>query len=198
MRTFVPLVLVLAAGCLLRTSEPPRFFRPESSAIDGPVEVDPGTSATAAVPVRLRSVEAGPFLRERIVWRTSAVEYGQYEQRRWRELPAVYVERALSTALLATPGVRLSDDLHASALRAEVVAFDEVLVPAHVASVGIEVSLHDGARRLLEHTFTADVPIVDDDPISMARAMGHALDDVSSQVARSVAARLSTQSQMRQ
>ena len=188
MRPTLALVLVLSAGCFLRASDPPRFFRPESAAIDGPSVVAPEAPASGGVAVRLRSVEAGPFLRERIVWRTSAYEYGLYEQRRWRELPAAYVERALGTALLSTPGVRLSDDVHAATLRAEVVAFDEVLAPAHVASVAVAVAMHDGPRRLLDHTFSSDVPIADDDPVSMARAMGRALDDVASQVAHAIVA----------
>jgi uncharacterized lipoprotein YmbA len=111
-------------------------------------------------------LEGGPFLRERIVWRTSSVEYGLYEQRRWRELPATYVERALTTAFEDAPGVRLSDDSLAPALRVAVVSFDGV--------------------RLLDQTFTAERPIEDADPAAMARAMGRALDEVARQVSAAV------------
>jgi len=125
-------------------------------------------------------------LRERIVWRTPT-EYGMYEQRRWSELPEAYVERALASALQSEAHMELTEDSRAPTLAATVTAFDEVVDPAHVADVAADVVLTraDG-RRLLERGFSAESPIADDDPRSLARAVGAALDDVSGQVARSV------------
>jgi ABC-type uncharacterized transport system auxiliary subunit len=178
-------VLMLVAGCVFRDAAP-RYFRPESAVIDG-AEADP-PPASEGVPVRLRPVHGTPFLRERIVWRVSAVEYGLYEERRWSEPPASYVQRALLAALRRTPGVRLTDDFHAAALQIDVVAFDEVLSPARVANVTLVVLLRDGEqRRLLDRTFSAEAPITRPEPDATAEAMGRALDQVVAEVAAAVA-----------
>ena len=109
-RTWLLAGLVVLGGCLLRTSDSPRFFRPGSAAIDATAEDEAAPPAPGAIAIRLRGVRSEPFLRERIVWRVSEVEYGLYEQRRWIDLPAHYVERALRTRLRETPGLRLTDD----------------------------------------------------------------------------------------
>jgi uncharacterized lipoprotein YmbA len=174
--------LLTVAGCFERSTAEPRFFRPDSALLREPTEAaQDATPSRTAVTIRLRTVEAGPFLRERIVWRASSVEYGMYEQRRWREVPASYVERALRSALRRSGSVRFSDDPHVPSLQIEVVAFDEVLAPAHAAVVEVVVSLHDkSGQMLLDGPFSAEAPIVGDDPVTMARAMGSALDGVAS------------------
>src|SRR5207237_6522053 len=127
---------------------------------------------------------AEPFLRERIVWRVSDVEYGRYDQRRWLDLPAHYVARALAARLQRTPGLRLTDDVAAAALRVDLLAFDDALAPQHEANVALAVGLDDRAHApLLRRTFAARVAVVDDDPASLAKAMGEALDDAVAQVA---------------
>jgi ABC-type uncharacterized transport system auxiliary subunit len=137
--------------------------------------------------IRLRAVRARPFLRERIVWRTPT-EYGMYEQRRWSELPEAYVERAIASALRREAHIEFTNDARAPTLSANVTAFDEVVAPTHVANVAVDASLTaaDG-RRLFERRFSAEAGIADDDPRSIVHAIGVALDDVSAQVARSVA-----------
>jgi ABC-type uncharacterized transport system auxiliary subunit len=175
--------LVVLGGCLLRNPDSPRFFRPGSAALDGTAD-PPATGGTA---IRLRGVRSEPFLHERIVWRVSEVEYGRYEQRRWIDLPAHYVERALQRRLRATPGLRLTDDPQAPALHVVVLAFDDVLAPTHVANVALGVTLEDRKHgHLLERRFDARVGIGDGDPASMAKAMGEALDDAVAQVADAV------------
>jgi len=73
-----------------------------------------------------------------------------------------------------------------------VLAFDDVLAPAHAADVALAVALQDPVRgRLMERTFDARVVIGDGEPASMAIAMGQALDDAVAQVADAV--RLSVQ-----
>ena len=181
-------IAFLASGCLFRDAPAPRFFRPESAALDAP-GVAP--SVVTGVPLRLRPVQGTPLLRERIVWRASAVEYGLYEQRRWSDLPASYVERALESALRATSGVRLTDQPGAAVLRVEVVAFDEVLAPARVAAVSLAVKLIDTERfRLIDRTFSAEAPIANETPAATATAMGKALDDAVTAVAVAVGERL--------
>ena len=184
--------LLVLGGCLLRTPDPPRFFRPDSAALEAAAEDQADPPAAGGIAIRLRGVRSEPFLRERIVWRVSEVEYGLYEQRRWIDLPAHYVEQALGRRLRETPGLRLTNDPQAVALHVDVLAFDDVLAPTHEANVTLAVTLEDRARgRLLMRTLNARAGIENDDPSSMAKAMGQALDDAVAQVADAV--RLSLQ-----
>jgi ABC-type uncharacterized transport system auxiliary subunit len=186
-RAWLVAVLAMVGGCLFRTPDRPRFFRPGSVTLQGAVQDEADPPAAGGIAIRLRGVRSEPFLRERIVWRVSAVEYGLYEQRRWIDLPAHYVDRALRTRLRSTPGLRLTNDPRAVALHIDVIAFDDVLAPAHAANVTLGVTLEDPARgRLLERTFDARVGIGDGEPASMAKAMGEALDDAVAQVADAV------------
>ena len=184
--------LLVLGGCLLRTPDPPRFFRPGSAALEAAAEDQADPPAAGGIAIRLRGVRSEPFLRERIVWRVSEVEYGLYEQRRWIDVPAHYVEQALGRRLRETPGLRLTNDPQAVALHVDVLAFDDVLAPTHEANVTLAVTLEDRAHgRLLTRTLDARVGIENDDPASMATAMGQALDDAVAQVADAV--RLSLQ-----
>ena len=192
MRRTSLLPLVLLGGCLMRNAEP-RFYRPGSAMLAAAAADEREARVGRGVPIRLRGVRAEPFLRERIVWRTSEVEYGLYEQRRWIDLPAHYVERALETRLRSTPGVRLTDDVRAAAVHIDVLAFEEVLAPTHAAHVALAFGVEDPVRgRLLERTVDARVAIADARPASMAQAMGEALDDAVGQVAAALRAGLVT------
>src|SRR5438094_7908239 len=133
--------LLVLGGCLLRTADPPRFFRPSSATLEAAAEDQADPPAAGGIALRLRGVRSEPFLRERIVWRVSDVEYGFYEQRRWIDLPAHYVERALRIRLQSTPGLRLTTDSRAAALRVDVLAFDDLLAPTHAANVALAVAL---------------------------------------------------------
>jgi ABC-type uncharacterized transport system auxiliary subunit len=182
-------IALLASGCLFRNAPGPRFFRPESAALAAAIEAP--SAAADGVPLRLRPVLGTPLLRERIVWRASSVEYGLYEQRRWSDLPASYVKRALENALRATPGIRLTDAPGAATLRVEVIAFDEVLAPARVATVSLAVKLIDtGQFRIIDRTFNAEAPIANQTPAATATAMGRALDDAVAAVAAAVREKL--------
>ncbi len=179
--------MVLCAGCLFRATEAPRFYRPASTALEASdVPPEPATGA----PVRLGSVESAPFLRERIVWRASDVEYGLYEQRRWFELPTRYVRRAVAAALETTPGLRLDESTSAARLDVELLAFDEILAPKHEAHVDIEATLHDGAQKRFERTFSARVAIATGEGAAMAASMGKALDEVVQKIATATASAL--------
>ena len=191
MRTAVAAaVMMMLAGCLFRSSDAPRFYRPASMALDAADDDDAPPAATG-VPVRLQTVRSAPFLRERMVWRSSAVEYGLYEQRRWFELPTRYVRRALSTALQETPGVRLGDASAPARLDVEVLAFDEVMSKHH-AHVVLAVSVRNGTETRLDRTFAAETPINGHDGAAVAEAMGRALDDVVKQVATATARTLAS------
>jgi ABC-type uncharacterized transport system auxiliary subunit len=175
------------AGCLFRAAEPPRFYRPASAALDG-ADDDGREAATASgAAIRLHAVRSAPFLRERMVWRASPVEYGLYEQRRWFELPSRYVRRALTTTLQDTPGLRLTSELAAARLDVEVLAFEEAFSPAHEAHVVLAAALRQGAETRLDRTFAAATPITGDDGAAVAEAMGRALDAVAREVAEAAA-----------
>jgi ABC-type uncharacterized transport system auxiliary subunit len=186
-RAWLVVVQVMLGGCLFHAADPPRFFRPGSVTLETAVGDEADPLATRGIAIRLRGVRAEPFLRERIVWRVSEVEYGLYEQRRWIDLPAHYVEDALRLRLRSTPGLRLTNDPRAVALHVDVLAFDDVLAPAHTANVTLAAALEDPVRgRLLARTFEARVVIGDGEPASMAMAMGQALDDAVAQLAGAV------------
>lgn len=181
---------VALGGCLFRATDAPRFYRPASVALDA-ADDDDAPPPASGTPVRLQSVKSAPFLRERMVWRASDVEYGLYEQRRWFELPTRYVRRALATALDDTPGVRLGDARAAARLDVEILAFDEVL-RAHHAHVVLAVTVRNGTETRLDRTFTAEAPIGGDDGAAVAEAMGRALDEVVKEIATATARTLGT------
>ena len=187
LRLLVVGAALLCAGCLFRTAEAPRFYRPASALLAADAEDAAPPPTVTAVPLRLQGVRSAPFLRERIVWRASSVEYGLYEQRRWFELPSRYVRRALANALAAKPGLRLSDDLQAARLEVEILAFDEVLSPRHEAHVTLAATLRQGGDKRLDRTFSSQVAISDAAGSAMAEAMGKALDDVVRKVADAAA-----------
>jgi ABC-type uncharacterized transport system auxiliary subunit len=187
--------LVALAGCLFRTAEAPRFYRPASTVLaassERAADDEQRAPGTVGTPIRLHAVRSAPFLRERIVWRASPVEYGLYEQRRWFELPSRYVRRALTNALEEMPGLRLDDDVKSARLDVEILAFDEVLAPTHQANVELSVTLREGAEERLDRVYAAQAPINSADPADMADAMGKALDAVVQKVAHAVAKKLS-------
>jgi ABC-type uncharacterized transport system auxiliary subunit len=178
---------LLSAGCLFRTAEAPRFYRPASTLLAATSEGTESAPAASAVPIRLHGVRSAPFLRERIVWRASAVEYGLYEQRRWFELPSRYVRRALRSALAAEPNLRLTDDVQAARLEVEILAFDEVLSPTHEATVTLAATIRQAGDERLDRIFSAQVAIADADGAATAEAMGKALDDAARKVADATA-----------
>jgi ABC-type uncharacterized transport system auxiliary subunit len=183
------LAVVVLAGCLFRTAEAPRFYRPASTTLAAEDREHEPASTTSA-PIRLHAVRSAPFLRERIVWRASPVEYGLYEQRRWFELPSRYVRRALTNALETTPGLHIDDDVKAARLDVEILAFDEVLAPTHQANVELAVTLREGTEERLDRVYAAQAPITSAEPADMADAMGKALDEVVRKVAHAVAGKL--------
>src|SRR5437773_9848519 len=125
--------LLVLGGCLPRTPDPPRFCRPDSAALEAAAEDRAAPPAAGGIAIRLRGIRSEPFLRKRIVWRVSDVEYGLYEQRRWIDLPAHYVERALGGRLRETPGRRPTHDPRAVAPHVDGLAFCDVLVATHAA-----------------------------------------------------------------
>ena len=165
----------LLCACLLGgRPEAPRYFRPGPPArVESALDGAPGAGSTAPA-LRLHRVTSAAHLKERIVWRTSDVEFGFYDTRRWTELPAHYVEQRLSRQLFEVRGLRRATAGRAPLLEVEL--FEEVLTPRHQARLELRVLLFDrkGIARL-ERTFTTVEPIPGDDPVSVSRAIGRAL-----------------------
>jgi uncharacterized lipoprotein YmbA len=169
MRALAVAALVGLSGCFLPDPPAaPRYFTPAAP-----------DEATERVPVavRLGVVRSPLHLREAMTWRRSDVEFGFYEQRRWTELPATYVERALSRELLPA-GAPLPTSPDAPVVSAELRAFEEVLAPVHEARVALAVELADARCVRLRRTFAASRPLDGDDPAAVARGVGEALDEV--------------------
>jgi ABC-type uncharacterized transport system auxiliary subunit len=184
--------VALSACALFRRPDAPRFFDPEPAARAGAPADPAGAVASVKVPVRLGPVRNSGYRRDRIVWRTSEVELGLYEDRRWTDLPSHYVERALARELYERRGMSRPGAKPAVTLLADVVAFDDVVAPTHEAYVAIFVTLvAPDQRQLLVREFTARSPVADSDPASVARAMGVALEDCVSHIVSAVEAVLS-------
>ncbi len=182
----VAAVAALLVGCTVlpqNSYQPPRYFRPELPGLPA-AETPPGESA---LPLYLRPVTAAGHLRERIVWRTSDVEMGFYDLRRWTDLPAEYVEGALEGSLFESGRMRRVAGGHGPSLDVEVRAFDEVLRPVHEVRISLYAQLRDpNHNSLMERAFRVERPVHGDDPTEMARTMGEALQQISEDVAQAV------------
>lgn len=138
--------------------------------------------------LRLRHVGAAAHLRERMVWRSSEVEYGYYETRRWTDLPAAMLEEALARELFETRGLRRTEAALAHALDVELRAFEERTGEEPAARVALVARLFDAdGTALMERTFEASVAIEREEPAAIARAMSRALGEVVRTVASEVA-----------
>ncbi|MEW6742474.1 MAG: ABC-type transport auxiliary lipoprotein family protein [Planctomycetota bacterium] len=184
--------LCLQSACMWGgETEQPRYFTVEMGEVTAAAAA-PAAPVDEGVPaLKLRRVAAASHLRERMVWRLSEVEVGFWESQRWSELPVAYLERALARELFGGGTLRRVAAGDAPALEAELLAFDEVLAPAHEVVVKVAISLVKSDESfLLERVVASRRPVAGDEPASMARAMGAALDDVVKEIARAVEAAL--------
>jgi cholesterol transport system auxiliary component len=151
-------LLVLAPGCaLLSKSDPvvPRYFSPEAAA---PSRPNVAADATG-LELRLGRVNADAYLKDRIVHRDSAFEIGYYDDRVWTEKPEAYVRRALARALFDERGVRQLLSGVGATLDVELVAFEEVRVPAHVARIELVYVVYDDRVVRLSRSVAVERPI---------------------------------------
>lgn len=181
--------LALALGLLLtaclapRQPAEPRYFSPAgtSAASEGETHTAP-----AGPELRLRRVAAADYLRSRMVWRRG-VEVGFYDLLRWTQPPASYVETRLAQELFERGGLRRVARPDAASLAVVLLAFDDVLEPAHEGVVTVSALLVDGSQlALLDRTFSAHRPVAGDQPDDVARALGEALSEVITEVGAAV------------
>jgi ABC-type uncharacterized transport system auxiliary subunit len=182
---------LLFAGCLFHDAPAPRYFTPPSALNESEDPPHNNPAPRVERPVRLRRVRAASYLGEQIVWRSSDVERGLYEQRRWTEFPTRYVERTMLRAIDRTPGLRRVESGQVPLLDLELVSFDEVLAPTHEADVEIVAVLRRPDQvPIFERSFSARQPIAGTEPADAARAIGAALDQVVTEIAAAVVAQI--------
>lgn len=148
--------LALVAGCALLTkSEPvvPRYFSPES--------VEPaGLRATeTGLELRLGRVNSDAYIKDRIVHRDSDFEIGYYDDRVWTDKPEAYVRRALARALFDERGVTQRLSGVGATLDVDIVAFEEVRAPAHVARIKLVYAIYDDRVVRLSRSLVVERPI---------------------------------------
>ena len=189
----------LALGCALTSkSEPisPRYFSPERPIGDT-------RSAPRAVALttslRLGHVSGASYLDQRIVYRDSDYEVGYYQERRWTESPEKYLGRRLARALFEERGIHRVVGGAAPTLEAELVAFEEIRVPARIARVRVIVRLQDQRAVRWEETLTVDQPVIaarmGGGAEQVAEALGLALGGVVDRIAERVASELAALAQ---
>jgi cholesterol transport system auxiliary component len=187
---------LLAAGCALTSkSEPmvPRYFSPER-----PADVDrPSVKPTASPPVaelRLGHVSSASHLEERLVYRDSDYELGYYQERRWTEAPEQYLKRRIARVLFEERGIHQVVGGAAATLELELVAFEEIRAPKHLARVQVIIRLHDQRAVRWEETLTVDQPVPEsragDAAGAAVEALGVALHAVVDRIADRVVTEL--------
>jgi cholesterol transport system auxiliary component len=195
---WMALAALTPACALLSKSEPmtPRFFSPEAVESKTSEPVPP-----TGLEVRLGRVTADAYLKNRIMRRDSAYEITYYDERMWTEKPETYVRRALSRALFDERGARQVISGIATTLDVDVVAFEEVMKPAHVGRVELSYTLYDDRIVLLSRTVEVERPIAEAkgeaaaDAVveALAGAMSAAVDQVASAATAELRAEISAQ-----
>lgn len=179
----LPLLLLGATACV-STPDPPRYFRPLAPAAEG------APAPLSSARLTLARIEAAEHLGERIVWRRSEVEFGFYDQERWTEPPARFLELAVARELFAKRGLRHAER-GAPELQLRLLAMEEILLPQHKARVRVWLRLVDPLREAqLERWVEAEVPVAAEEAPAVARAIGLALDEVVREIADAVTAKL--------
>jgi cholesterol transport system auxiliary component len=149
-------VLALGSGCALLTkSEPvvPRYFSPEAADPAGP------RATATGLELRLGRVDADAYIKDRIIHRDSAFEIGYYDDRVWTEKPQAYVRRALARALFDERGVTQLLSGVGATLDVDVVAFEEVREPVHLARIKLVYEIYDDRVVLLSRSVLVERPI---------------------------------------
>lgn len=193
MKHLVLLSLALALnGCaLLSKGEVPvrRYFSP-----DLPVSSTPPSEQHSTSELRLGRVTAGAAIAERIMFRESEHEVGFYDDRIWTQKPDQYLRRGLTRVLFEEKGLRSVMRGAAPTLDVELINFEEVKKPQHVARVKIAFALSDERVVSLQQTLTVERPIPEGDhdgeASAVAQAMGEALRDALNDIAGRVVADL--------
>jgi cholesterol transport system auxiliary component len=179
-----------------------RYFTPTAAS----VQTKPEHAPTAPLELRVGSLRAAAHLEERMAYRPSAAELGYLEDRRWTEPPEEFLRRALDAALFESRRiVRVYTDA-APSLDLELASFEELRYGEPRVRVVLSAVLRDQKRSLFEETLVAEEPLSvqgDDRSPAVAHALAAALkravaelaEHVSTELERTRAARLETETQ---
>jgi cholesterol transport system auxiliary component len=176
-------VLPFLPSCALLTkADPvvPRYFSPESPA---PGRTTPPPTTTS---LRLGRIGGSAYLKERIVFRSSAHELAFYDDRRWTERPEVYLQRGLENTFFELRGVHRALTDRAPTLTADLVEFEEVRGTAPGVHLRVSFALHDERTVYDEGSVAVDRALAPGEaktqPERAAAAFGEALHDAVTQI----------------
>ena len=182
------------AGCaLLEKPEivEPRLFAPRIDTTSAPASASASTGSPSAPLLQIGDVTAASYLKVRMVYRSSRVELGTYDDRQWTERPDKYLERSLDHALFGKGLAAQAVGGAAPTLDAELVAFEEVRSGmSRRGRVGIHFTLHDDVRVLLDDTVTEEKPARSNRPEDVVDAISAALDAATAEISSRVDKRL--------
>ena len=168
-----------------------RYFSP-----DLPLATAKVGAKRSGVELRLGRVSAGTYIGDKIVYRESNYEVGYYDERLWTEKPDAYLRRALTRKLFEEEGLRNVVSGAAPTLDVELISFEEVRAPEHIALVRIAMSLHDDRVNLMQRTIAVQRPIAvtpkAGEADAVAQGLGEALRAAVDDVTTQVLARLAT------
>ena len=182
-------LVMVVCGCSLATKGTPldvRYFSVEKPAI---TTVQRARSATTWL--RLGRVTSGGNLRSRILHRDTEHEILEYEGLRWTEYPEEYARRTLLRALFEDKPLDQAVGGNVPTLDVELVSFEEVRRGAKRAGrVELHYQLHDDHWMIASGVVAVERDAAASDIEPVVAAISAALDDASTQLAGTVAARL--------
>ena len=163
---------------------PPKAAPPAVPGADG--------EAAAPPPLRLGRVSAGAHLGKKVVYRSSSVELGMYDDKRWTERPDEYLRRAVSAALFDSQRATQSLSGAGPTLDLELLAFEEIVENEKPSKgrVSLRFALHDELRVIVSDVVTVEIDARSTETSQVVRAISRALDEATNRVAERVAVRL--------
>lgn len=184
-RPLLVLLVVTLTACSLAPGPAPvaRHFAPR------PPDVTPADAGAYAGPIGLRQVTASTHLTQRLAWRSSDVEYGYHEYRRWTEPPQDYVHDVLERVLFQSGRFSRAPRTGSPILGVHLHTFEEVYGPD---GRGVELELSVLLERadgsfLLDRRYRRRDGVAGDDPAEVARALGRLLAQVIGEIVDEVA-----------
>lgn len=189
MRTLISSLSLLAvlgggAGCALTSKSsalPVRYFTPEAAGTRG--RVVPATGPGGQL--RLGQVNAASYIRDKIVYRTTAHELGFHERWRWTEDAEAYVKRALARSLFQDHGLHQTVSGPGLTLEVDLDTFEDRRGARRAAHVELTWRLRDEKVVLVQRTVTVQRPIGhpnavtgEDVAVALAGSLAEALDRI--------------------
>ena len=165
----------------------PRYFSPEQSALQRPAP------SGQHFELQLGQVSSASHLDERIAYRLSGSEVGFYDDRRWTELPEVYLRRALERELFEQRGLERMVGGTAPTLEVELTGFEELRGKNSRARVTLRFTLRDERRSLLESRINVEREVTEKSGRDPAERLAATLADTLKEAVLEVGAVIAAQ-----